>query len=166
MKIKSKYVFSLLLSGALVLPATAFAQNVGNCGWGSKLFDGQKGIVPQVLAVTTNGTSGNQTFAISSGTSGCTQDGVVKTNWKTAAYIDANMNKFARDASRGEGEAVKSLAKLLEMSESDSQVFSVALKDNFSTLFPSENVTSEEVTTALRAMLQGHSALSQYSAKV
>ncbi|HKB84382.1 MAG TPA: DUF3015 family protein, partial [Burkholderiales bacterium] len=57
------------------LPAMAFADNVGTCGWGSKLFDGQKGAAPQVLAVTTNGTFGNQTFGISSGTSGCTQDG-------------------------------------------------------------------------------------------
>src|SRR5262252_4357248 len=44
------------------VPAFAFAQqnNIGTCGWGAKLFDGQSGIAPQVLAVTTNGTSGNK----------------------------------------------------------------------------------------------------------
>jgi hypothetical protein len=46
------------------LPFIANADNVGGCGWGSKLFDGQKGVLPQIFAVTTNGTSGNQTFGI------------------------------------------------------------------------------------------------------
>ncbi|MCI5066127.1 DUF3015 domain-containing protein [bacterium] len=166
---------SALLTGSLSavallvvtsLPLSAHAQNVGRCGWGSKLFSGQKGLVPQVLAVTTNGTSGNQTFAMTSGTSGCTQDGVVKSNWKTAAYIDANMNKFARDASRGSGEAVTSLAKLLEMNEADTEVFARSLQDNFSKLFPSESVTSQEVTGALREMLAADAQLAAYSANV
>ena len=68
----------------------AAQNNVGSCGWGSKVFQGQSGVAPQVLAVTTNGTSGNQTFGITFGTSGCTQDGVVSSTWKTAMYIDGN----------------------------------------------------------------------------
>ena len=59
--------------------AQAQQENTG-CGLGTMLFDGQQGIAPQVLAVTTNGTSGNQTFGITSGTLGCTQDGVVKSS--------------------------------------------------------------------------------------
>lgn len=47
--------------------------NVGSCDWGTKLFEGQSGIAPQVLAVTANGTFWNQTFGISFGASGCTQ---------------------------------------------------------------------------------------------
>ena len=42
--------------------------DVGSCGWGSKVWEGQGGLAAKVLAVTTNGTSGNQTFAITSGT--------------------------------------------------------------------------------------------------
>lgn len=72
---KSKLI---ALAVAVVAPTLVHADNVGGCGWGSKLFDGQQGVAPQVLAVTTNGTSGNQTFGITSGTSGCSQDGVVK----------------------------------------------------------------------------------------
>ena len=35
-----------------VFPVSALAageNNIGSCGWGSKLFDGQQGIAPQVL---------------------------------------------------------------------------------------------------------------------
>ncbi|MDE2000936.1 MAG: DUF3015 family protein, partial [Burkholderiales bacterium] len=52
-----------LLAAALMIAAgSAMAQNNVGCGWGSALFNGQKGVAPQVLAATTNGTSGNQTF--------------------------------------------------------------------------------------------------------
>ena len=66
-----------LVAVAALLPAVALAQvnNVGSCGWGSKLFDGQKGIVPQGAAGLTNALFFNQTFGVSFGTSGCTQDG-------------------------------------------------------------------------------------------
>lgn len=109
----------LVLSAAAmiaVLPMAAMAageNNVGSCGWGSKVFAGQRGLLPQIGATSTNSTSGNQTFAITSGTSGCTQDGAVSSNWKTAMYIDGNKSKLARDMSKGSGESLESLAQLL-----------------------------------------------------
>jgi hypothetical protein len=158
----------ILIVAALVVltPAYVLAQNVGTCGWGSKLFDGQGGIAPQSLAVTTNGTSGNQTFGITSGTSGCTQDGVVRSAWRTAAYIDANMNRLARDISRGTGESLDSLALLLGVEKADKPVFNQALQQNFTTLFVSEEVSTNQVVESLRGVLNAHEALSQYSANV
>src|SRR5690348_10000976 len=44
---------------------------VAGCGFGSMLFGKQPGFI-QVLAATTNGTFGSQTFGISTGTSNCT----------------------------------------------------------------------------------------------
>ena len=155
----------LLVTICLLAPAMLSAQNIGKCGWGSKVFDGQKGIAPQVLAATTNGTSGNQTFAISSGTSGCTQNGVVKSGWKTAAFIDSNMNKLARDISRGEGEALDSLAFLLDVDASDRAAFDEALKDNFEQVFPNDSVTTDDVRTNLAAVLNAK-GLTQYTVNV
>ncbi|MDH5649785.1 MAG: DUF3015 domain-containing protein, partial [Gammaproteobacteria bacterium] len=120
---------------AAVLATASFssmaANNVGGCGWGSKLFDGQSGLAPQVLAVTTNGTSGNQTFGITTGSSGCTQDGVVKSNWKTAMFIDDNKGRLARDMSRGQGESLDALAKLIGVSEEHKAEFVSITKQNF-----------------------------------
>ena len=55
-----------LFAAALMIAAgsSAMAQNNVGCGWGSAVFNGQRGVAPQVLAATTNGTSGNQTFGI------------------------------------------------------------------------------------------------------
>lgn len=155
-----------LLLALLPLCANAQVNNVGSCGWGSKLFDGQRGIIPQVFAVTTNGTSGNQTFAISSGTSGCTQNGVVKSSWKTAAYIDANMNRLAKDTARGQGESLDVLASLLNVQSKDNDSFKVALKDNFSNIFSSDATSSKEVISNLKSVLASNSELAQYSKNI
>lgn len=154
-----------IIATALVVPAFASADNVGGCGWGTKLFDGQGGIAPQVLAVTTNGTSGNQTFAITSGTSGCTQDGVVRTNWKTAAFIDSNMNKLARDMSRGEGESLDALAALVGVDAADKDVFASALQTNFGTIFTAES-DSDAVRAAIHGVLARDAKLARYAASV
>lgn len=156
----------IVLAVLLALPALAEQNNIGSCGWGAKLFDGQKGIAPQVLAVTTNGTSGNQTFAISSGTSGCTQDGVVRSSWKTAAYIDSNMNKLARDISRGEGESLDSLAALIGVKGADSQKFAAALQSNFSEIFPAADTNSQSVYDSIKNVLAKDASLAAYSANL
>lgn len=155
-----------LIATALVVPAFASADNVGGCGWGTKLFDGQGGIAPQVLAITTNGTSGNQTFAITSGTSGCTQDGVVRTNWKTAAFIDQNMNKLARDMSRGEGESVDALATLVGVKAEDKEIFASVLQKNFGSIFASDSVDSEAVRANLHEVLARDGRLAVYAVNV
>jgi hypothetical protein len=158
----------LLVSAVMLAPlSSALAvDNVGGCGWGSKLFSGQKGIVPQVLAVTTNGTSGNQTFGITTGTSGCTQDGVVKSNWKTAMFIGNNMNRLARDMSVGHGETLDSLATLLNVSAEDKAEFNATLQSQFSSVFTSEEIMSEEVAANLRQVLSSSATLSAYAAHV
>lgn len=156
----------LTLVAALAIPAVVHADSVGGCGWGSKLFDGQKGIAPQVLAVTTNGSTGNQTFGISSGTSGCSQDGVVSSQWKTAAFIDANMNRLALDMSRGEGESLSSLASLVGVSAGDTAAFNGTVQKNFSQIFSSPTASSNDVAAGLKNVLAQDAALARYSANV
>src|SRR4051794_18860727 len=151
---------------AAVFPLSAMADNIGNCGWGAKLFDGQSGVAPQVLAVTTNGTFGNQTFGITSGTSGCTQDGVVRSNWKTAMFIDNNMNKLARDMSVGKGETLESLASLLGMDGADKAVFFNTTKSHFTQIFPSDDVSSQQVMASLKQVLSTDTKLAHYSASL
>lgn len=160
-----------LLVVALVasLPVSAMAaneNNVGSCGWGSKLFQGQKGIAPQVLAATTNGTSGNQTFAVTSGTSGCTQDGMVTSNWKTALFIDGNKERLARDMSMGGGETLDALAKLLGVRDEHKADFFRATKDNFGTIFASESASTDQVLVGLKQVLAANTELSGYSTQI
>jgi len=145
-------------------PVAAMADNVGQCGWGSKVFDGQSGLVPQVLAVTTNGTFGNQTFGITSGTSGCTQDGKVTSSWKTSLFIDGNKEALARDMSVGGGETLDSLAHLLGIEGQDRVAFGTVAKANVARIFPSSNVNAQQIATNLRDVMAGDAQLARYTA--
>jgi hypothetical protein len=155
-----------VVSVAALFPAAAMAageNNIGSCGWGSKLFDGQQGIAPQVLGATTNGTFGNQTFAITSGTSGCTQDGAIKSNWKTALFIDGNKQQLARDMSVGSGETLDSLASLIGVQAQDRDAFNRVAKDNLARIFPSDNASTDQVMAALRQVLAADAQLARYT---
>lgn len=149
-----------VLALVAALPAAAFAgQNNVGCGVGSMVFKGQSGIFPQVLAVTTNGTSGNQTFGITSGTLGCSADGTVSS---TALFIDSNKEKLARDMSVGGGEALASLSHLMRMEAKDQASFNRLTKENMARIFSADNVATEQIVVALREVLASDAQLAHY----
>lgn len=163
----NKKLMVIAVAGMFSTGAMAAGENnTGSCGWGAKLFDGQHGIAPQVLAATTNGTSGNQTFGITSGTSGCTQDGVVKSSWKTAMFIDGNKEKVARDMSTGSGESLESLASLIGVQDQHKAAFFHVTKENFAKIFSSDNVTTDQVLASLKQVLASDGTLAQYSQSI
>lgn len=151
-----------LFAAALMIAAgSAMAQNNVGCGWGSALFNGQKGVAPQVLAATTNGTSGNQTFGITFGTSGCTQDGVVSSSWKISMYIDGSRVALARDAAAGQGENLDALASVMGVKADDRAAFAAAIKSNFSTVF-----ANDQVAANLKEVLAANDRLAGYAALI
>jgi hypothetical protein len=128
------------------------------------VFDGQSGVGPQVLAVTTNGTSGNQTFGISSGTLGCTQDGVVQSTQKLSMFTGSNMDKLARDMSVGHGESLETIAELMGIAEEDKSSFFAVSQQNFDKIFSSEDVTAEQVLASLNEVMAQDEKLARYTA--
>jgi len=154
----------LLIAVAVALPASAMAageNNIGTCGWGSKLFDGQQGVAPQVLGATTNGTFGNQTFGITFGTSGCTQDGAVRSNWKTALFIDGNKEMLARDMSVGSGETLDSLAHLMGVESQDRAAFNRVAKENLWKIFAADSTA--DIVANFRQVLAADAQLARYT---
>lgn len=149
----------------MMLPTAALAVDGadGSCGLGSMVFKGQSGVAPQVLAMTTNGT-GFQTFGITTGTEGCTPNATVKSNWKTAMFIDSNKNKLARDMSVGSGETLASLSHLLGVEAKDQAAFNRLAKDNVARIFTTDSVATEQVVAALREVLAADAILSHYQA--
>lgn len=159
----------LALAVLLAIPTAAMAaneNNIGSCGWGSKMFQGQKGVGPQVMGATTNGTSGNQTFGISTGTSGCTQDGAVSSNWKTSLFIDGNKEKLARDMSVGEGETLEVLASLIGVRNEHKGAFFRTTKDNFDRIFVSGAASTDQILASLKRVLAEHGELAAYSTAI
>lgn len=144
---KKIYLASLVL-GSLMLAGNAGAVDSTGCGLGSMAWRGQKGMAPQILAVTTNGSFSNQTFGITFGTSGCDPDGRISggTQKMVLAFIENNMEQYALDAARGEGETITTLAGIMNM---DSEKLGQISKQNFAAIFPSENAEAADVTLAL-----------------
>lgn len=123
------------------------------CGLGSLVFGSQPGAV-QILAATTNGTFASQTFGITTGTSNC-GGGLVAQGTKN--FVEANREVLAKDISRGQGEAIGALAVI--NSCQDSTKVGEALQKNFSTIFPTENASSDQVTAAILKTLHSDAAL-------
>ena len=137
-------------------------QDIG-CGLGSMVFAGQEGKVFKVLGATTNGTSGNQTFGITFGTLGCDGTGPITSSEKLAMFIDGNMDNLARDMAKGEGETLSTLAAVWGIEEADKSEFNAVAQENFSEVFKSENVTSNEVLVNLNTLIANDSVLAGYS---
>ncbi|MDX1636034.1 MAG: DUF3015 domain-containing protein [Marinobacter sp.] len=150
-----------LIAGAMLLGASTLAFAQPGCGVGAMIWKGQSGIAPHVLAATTNGTFGNQTFGMTTGTLGCQTNEAVRS---MAMYMDSNIDKIARDMSRGSGENLDTLAVLLGVDAADRGEFRQLLQDNFATIFPSSDTTSDEATNAIVALLEKHEGLSKYVA--
>ncbi len=150
-----KGVFTImrkLLLTALALTAiatTAQAErnlNTG-CGLGSMIIENQNTVAKQVVAATTNGISGNQTFGITTGTVGCDKPELFVQNEKVEKFVADNMDNLATDIAAGSGETLDTLATLLNVSDKAS--FETKLKANFDKIYSSEDVTSAHVIDSI-----------------
>ena len=155
----------------VLLTAVGLMINVGvalagdtdvGCGWGTLAFRGQSGVAAKVLAATTNGLLGNQTFGISSGTAGCNQGGTVKAELQVQRYAGANIDKLASDMAAGQGESLDTLAHLIGIRDADQAAFFQLTKSHFNELFPSDQVTAGEMLTTLKALMAADQQLAQY----
>lgn len=155
-----KTIALLAISGLAALPSTAAAKDGSGCGVGTIIFDGRSGVVPQVLAVTTNGTLGNQTFGISSGTLGCDSDGTVDHAGDTMAFTSDNLDQLAADMAAGEGETLATVGDLIGVDSSQEARFNQVMQDNFSRIFDSRDTTAEEVLTSMKRVMRQDAQLS------
>ena len=140
-----KKIVGLLVSS--VLATAIYANENTGCGLGSIIMKNQSTSVLQAFAATTNGTSGNQTFGISSGTSNCDKPTNFVSNDKLNRFVTENMDELASDISAGKGETLSTVAKLMNVE--NSQEFASKLQANFSNIYTSENVTSANVIDSI-----------------
>jgi hypothetical protein len=147
----------LVMAGIAVGASTASAQGYGaaGCGLGSIVFGSQPGMI-QILAATTNGTFGSQTFGITFGTSNCAapSPGAVG----TAAYVEANRQQLAKEISRGNGETIAGLASVAGCS--DAKVVGLRLQSQYKSIFPTANLTDQQVGERVITVLRTDRALS------
>ena len=142
-----KKILSLLAVTALTSSLYAANNENTGCGLGSIVIKDQSTVLLQVIAATTNGTSGNQTFGITSGTSNCDKPTNFVSNDKLNQFVGENMDELAMDISSGKGETLNTVAKLMNVE--NTQEFSAKLQANFSEIYTSENVTSAQVIDSI-----------------
>lgn len=137
----------------LSLTVSSYAANNSNtgCGLGSVLIKDQSTTTMQVLAATTNGTSGNQTFGISSGTLNCEEPSTMASSDKMNQFVSDNMDELALDISVGQGETLDTLASMMKIE--DKKTFGATLQKNFSNIYANENVNSAKVIDAISSVI-------------
>ncbi|HUH42402.1 MAG: DUF3015 family protein [Sulfurimonas sp.] len=136
----------ILVSIAAVVALSSYAMAGVNsqtgCGLGSIIIKDDSTAIMLALQATTNGTSGNQTFGVTSGTSGCKKTQFVM-NDRAEEFVASNMDQLAKEIAQGYGESVDTLAELLEVS--DKATFSAALQSNYNSIYTSQNAKMADV---------------------
>src|SRR5258708_20288054 len=125
---------------ASLLPTLSMARGnhpMAGCGLGYLLLsnkDNDK--VTQVLGSTTNGTFGTQTFGISSGTSGCTEDGAVKMARATEVFAEINLDSLRQEMASGQGDYVNAFSSLFGATLATQPLLCLLLPSPSPQLFP------------------------------
>lgn len=112
---------------------------LAGCGLGSVVMGKHGG---QVSAATTNGTSFNQTFAISAGSLNCLDPKTAEVASRMDQFIIVNHSQLQGDIARGNGESISAISSIMGCSQSASEI-GQSLKANYSTLFSAEKYTNE-----------------------
>lgn len=163
-------VFILIVSSLLILQAAGVGaagnpDNGPGCGLGKLAwmdYGSQKQIAPQVMMATTNGTFSSQLFGISSGTSGCTNDGVIMRN-KHINITSRAFESLAQEMAQGRGEHLASLAALLDVPEEAQPEFFALVQEKYTILAGSDDTTAVTMLQALQVAMAERPALAKVS---
>ncbi len=137
-----KVLVSMAAVAALSTAMFATVNDQTGCGLGAMIIKDNDSAIMLALQATTNGTSGNQTFGITSGTSGCKKVKFAM-NERAEEFVAANMDQLAKEAAMGRGETVDTLAELLNVE--DKAAFAAALQENYNAIYTSKDVKMADV---------------------
>ena len=151
-----------IIAGAILAASSTMALAAGpaGCGLGTAvIFPNAGAWYEHVLAATTNGTSGNQTFGMTSGTLGCeAANGPLA---GVQSFMDSNMDQLASESAMGQGETLSALTELVGVSAVDSAEFATLMQTNFDSMFSGE-ATSSSAYNAMVTAMAGNDKLAKY----
>ncbi len=144
-------------------PDTGPGCGLGKLAWGD--YSHQKNIAPQVLMATTNGTFWSQTFGISSGTSGCTNDGKVMSEHKTTMFAQLNFENLSQEMAQGQGEHLASLATLMGVPTEHQAAFFAMTQERYTSLVKTGEASPVAMVKAINDAIATHPVLAQVSTR-
>ena len=110
---------------------------------------------------TTNGTFGSGTFGISSGTSGCTNDGQVMADQKTTMFALLNFENLTQEMAQGKGEHLASLASLMGIPDEQHPAFFALTQERYSDLVQAGETSSGALVKTLNDAVSKSPVLAQ-----
>ena len=140
-------------------PDTGPGCGLGKLAWAD--YKGQKEIAPQVMMATTNGTFGSGTFGISSGTSGCTNDGKIMSEHKTTVFASLNFEALSAEMAQGQGEHLASLATLMGVPAEQHSAFFAMTQERYTSLVQAGETSPVALVKALNEGISGNPILAQ-----
>ena len=144
-------------------PDTGPGCGLGKLAWGD--YKGQKEIAPQVLMATTNGTFWSQTFGISSGTSGCSNDGKIMGEHKTTMFAQLNFESLSQEMAQGQGEHLASLATLMGVPAEHQAAFFAMTQERYTSLVKTGEASPVAMVKAINDAIATHPVLAQVSTR-
>lgn len=144
-------------------PDTGPGCGLGKLAWSD--YKGQKEIAPQVLMATTNGTFGSGTFGISSGTSGCTNDGKIMAEQKTTMFAQINFENLSQEMAQGQGEHLTSLATLMGVPAEHQAAFFAMTQERYTSLVKTGEASPVAMVKAINDAIATHPVLAQVSTR-
>jgi hypothetical protein len=168
---KRRLVFSLAILFAGVRVGIAQADELNRrpsgdgpgCGLGAQIFhDGSKTMLHQSLAATTNAIA-SQTFAMTTGTWGCTNNGKFVSNEHATLFASLNFDNLSQEMAQGGGEHLASLATVMGVPVEQQPAFFAMAQEPYATLIQSGEATSVALLNALHEAMATHPALGKAS---
>ena len=154
-----------ILAAALLgssFAAHAEAPGGPGCGWGNMLFEGKSGLPFHLLATIVNGTTGNATFGMTTGTNGCSTSGTLTYSGQSLLAMNGVLEEVAQDMAVGEGEALTALSMSMGVPAAERSHFNAVMHENFAAIFSAEDVTAGEVADNIVAVMKQDQKLAKF----
>lgn len=146
----------LLLIKLFFVSSAALAADSG-CGLGSLIIQKNSKLL-QLFSMTTNSFLFTQPLGITSGTSGCSANGIVSNDKELQYFVEINNDDLSREMARGEGEKLQVLAQMSGCRNEESQkAFSEMTKKSFGRIYPTSEEKAEDVLARVKTEIKNHS---------
>nr|WP_244934876.1 DUF3015 domain-containing protein [Leptospira jelokensis] len=136
---------------------------MAGCGLGSVILGAKD--QSQIAVATTNGVYYNQSFGITSGTSNCTADGVVKQEKVQELFVTMNYDSLGQEMASGKGEKLESLGNLLGCSSDSLSRFGQVTKENYAKLITDDS-TPASVLSAVKSEVKSDKILAKSCSQI
>jgi len=152
---KKRLIGLFVISAALATQAGAANYGSAGSGLGAMVIGDQPGKI-QILAATLNNIVSPQTSAITSGTSNCYEE---NRSEEMALFISINHQALMTDISRGSGETLVGLSKILGCS--DVSNLGSTLQKNFKTIYPQSSTSAKDIGSSIESSVRSDETLAR-----